>query len=80
VASARAPSHNSSSRYPTIGRSEVSDVQTSNDGMIQNLNPDFNAMRLQTIMVSIQRLAPEGSTLVTLAQQGAEAVNYIIAQ
>jgi hypothetical protein len=48
--------------------------------MIQNLNPDFNAMQLQTIMVSIQRLAPEGSTLVTLAQQGVEAVNYIIAQ
>jgi hypothetical protein len=31
------PSHNSSSRYPTIGRSEASDVRTLNDGMIRNL-------------------------------------------
>jgi hypothetical protein len=62
------PSHNSSSRYPTIERSEASDVQTPNDGMIQNLNPDFNAIRLQTIMESIQRMAPEGSPLIALAQ------------
>jgi hypothetical protein len=48
--------------------------------MIQNLNPDFNAMRLQTIMESIQRMEPEGSPLVALAQQGAEAANYIIAE
>jgi hypothetical protein len=62
------PSHNSSSRYPTIERSEASDVQTSNDGMIQNLNPDFNAIRLQTIMEYIQRMATEGSPLSALAQ------------
>jgi hypothetical protein len=46
VAPARAPSHNSSKRYPTIGRSEASDARTFNDGMIRNLNPDFNAIRL----------------------------------
>jgi hypothetical protein len=48
--------------------------------MIQNLNPDFNAMWLQTIMESIQCMALEGSPLVALAQQGAEAANYIIAE
>jgi hypothetical protein len=31
-------------------------------------------------MESIQRMAPEGSSLVVLAQQGAEAANYIIAE
>jgi hypothetical protein len=51
-----------------------------NDGMIQNLNPDFNVVRLQSIMESIQRMPHEGSPLVALAQQGAEAVNYVIAQ
>jgi hypothetical protein len=35
------PSHNSSIRYPTIGRSEASDARTPNAGMIQNLNLDF---------------------------------------
>jgi hypothetical protein len=39
-------SHNSSSRHPTIGRSEASDARTPNDGMIRNLNSDFNAIRL----------------------------------
>jgi hypothetical protein len=72
VAPARGPSQNNSSRYPTIERSEASDTQMPNDGMIWNLNPDFNVIRLQTIMESIQRMAPEGSPLVSLAQQGAE--------
>jgi hypothetical protein len=40
------PSHNSSSRYPTIGRLEASDAQTPNNAMIQNLNPEFNVVRL----------------------------------
>jgi hypothetical protein len=53
VAPARGPSHNSSSRYPTIGRSETSNAQTPNDEMICNLNSDFNIIRLQTIMESI---------------------------
>jgi hypothetical protein len=80
VAPAGAPSNNSSSRYPTIGRSEAFDARTPNDRMIQNLNLDFNVVRLQPIMKSIQRMAPEGSILVALAQQGAEAANYVIAQ
>jgi hypothetical protein len=37
------PRH-SSSRYPTIERSEASDGQTPSIGLIQNLNPDFNAV------------------------------------
>jgi hypothetical protein len=31
-------------------------------------------------MESIQHMAPEGSPLVALAQQGAEAANYVIAE
>jgi hypothetical protein len=79
VAPNRDPSHNSSSSYSTIGRSEASDTQTPNDEMIQNLNPDFNAIRLQTIMESIQQMAPEGSPLIALAQQGAEVANVVVA-
>jgi hypothetical protein len=48
--------------------------------MIQNLNLDVNVVRLQTIMESIQCMAPEGSPLVALARQGTEAANYIIAE
>jgi hypothetical protein len=48
--------------------------------MIQNMNPNFNAIRLQTIMEFIQQMAPEGSPLVALAQQGAKVANVIIAQ
>jgi hypothetical protein len=40
------PSHNNSSRYPTIGRSEASDARTPSAGLVQNLNPDFNVVRL----------------------------------
>jgi hypothetical protein len=58
------PSHNSSGRYPTIRRLEASDARTPNNGMIQNLNPDFNVVWLQTIMESIQRMTPEGSPLI----------------
>jgi hypothetical protein len=80
VAPIGAYSQNSSSMYSTIERPEVSNAQTSNNGMIQNLNLDFNAVRLQTIMKSIQRMTPEGSPLVALAWQGTEATNYIIAE
>jgi hypothetical protein len=73
-------SHNNSSRYPTIERSEASDARTPDDWMIQNLNPDFNANRLQTIMECIQWMAPKGSPLIALAQQGAEVVNVVVAQ
>jgi hypothetical protein len=39
--------------------------------MIRNLNPEFNVVRLQTIMETIQRMTPEGSPLMALAHQGA---------
>jgi hypothetical protein len=73
------PRH-SSSGYPTIGRSEASDAQTPSIGLIQNLNPDFNAIRVQAIMETIQRMAPDGSPLALLAQQGAEAANLVVAE
>jgi hypothetical protein len=47
--------------------------------LVQNLNPDLNVVRLQTIMKLIQRMAPESSPLLALAQQGAEAANHVIA-
>jgi hypothetical protein len=59
-------SHNSSSGYPTIGRSEASDAQTPSTGLVQNLNSDFNAIRVQAIMETIQRMAPDGSPLALL--------------
>jgi hypothetical protein len=61
-------SHNSSSGYPTIGRSEMSDAQTPSTGVVRNLNPDFNAVRVHTIMETIQRMAPDGSPLALLTQ------------
>jgi hypothetical protein len=60
------PLRNSSNRYRTIRGSEASDAQTPNARMIQNLNPDFNAVRFQTIMKSIQRMVPEGSPIIAL--------------
>jgi hypothetical protein len=54
-------SHNNSSRYLTIRRSKASDARTPNNGMIRNLNLDFNVVQLQTIMDSIQRMTPKGS-------------------
>jgi hypothetical protein len=41
---------NSSSGYPTIGRSEATDAQTPSAGLVQNLNPNFNTVRVQVIM------------------------------
>jgi hypothetical protein len=72
--------HNSSSGYPTIGRSETTDAQTPSAGLVQNLNPEFNAIRVQVIMETIQGMAPDGSPLALLAQQGAKAVNLVIAE
>jgi hypothetical protein len=46
VVPTKAPLQNNSNRYPTIGRSEASDTRTPNDGMIRNLNLDFNAVWL----------------------------------
>jgi hypothetical protein len=60
------PRH-SSSGYPTIGRSEASDARTPSTGLIRNLNPDFNAVRVQDIMETIQRMTPDDSPLAFLA-------------
>jgi hypothetical protein len=73
-------SRNSSSGYPTIRRSEASDTQTPSTGLARNLNPDFNVVRVQAIMETIQRMAPDGSPLALLAQQGVEAANLIVAE
>jgi hypothetical protein len=48
--------------------------------LIQNLNPDFNAIWVQAIMEIIQRMALDGSPLALLAQQGAEAANLVVAE
>jgi hypothetical protein len=48
---------NRSSGYLTIERSEASDAQTSSTGLVRNLNPDFNAVRVQAIMETIQRMS-----------------------
>jgi hypothetical protein len=80
VASNGDRSHNSSSGYPTIRRSETSDVQTPNAGLVWNLNSDFNVIRVQAIMETIQRMTPDGSPLALLAQQGAEAVDLVVAE
>jgi hypothetical protein len=58
-------SNNTYSRYPTIKRSETFDARTPSGGLVQNLNPDFNAVRVQTIMETIQRMAPDGSPLMS---------------
>jgi hypothetical protein len=71
---------NGSSGYPTTGRSEVTDAQTPSARLVQNLNLDFNAVRVQVIIETIQRMAPDGSPLALLAQQGTEAVNLIVAE
>jgi hypothetical protein len=60
-------SRNSSSGYPTIGISEASDAQTPSTGLVRNLNTDFNAVQVQTIMKTIKRMAPDGSPLALLA-------------
>jgi hypothetical protein len=78
VAPNRDRSCNSSSGYPTIGRSETSDAQTPSAGLVRNLNPGFNAVWIQAIMETIQRMTPDGSPLALLAQQGVEATNLVV--
>jgi hypothetical protein len=73
------PRH-SSSGYPTIGRFEASDARTPSTRLIRNLNPDFNVVRVQAIMETIQRMTPDGSPLALLAQQEAEAANLVVAE
>jgi hypothetical protein len=58
----------------------VTDAQTHSAGLVQNLSSDFNAVRVQVIMETIQRMAPDGSSLALLAQQGAEAANLVVAE
>jgi hypothetical protein len=48
--------------------------------LVQNLNPDFNAIWVQAIMKTIRRMTPDGSPLVVLAQQGAKAVNLVVVE
>ncbi len=48
--------------------------------MAQNLNSDFNVVRVQVIMETIQRMTPDGSPLALLAQQGAEVTNLVVAE
>jgi hypothetical protein len=71
---------NSSSGYPTIGRSEATDAQTPSVELVPNLNPDFNVIWVQVIMETIQRMAPDGSPLALLARQGAKPANLIVAE
>jgi hypothetical protein len=73
-------SRNSSNGYPTIGRSGTSDTETPSAGLARNLNPDFNVIRVQAIIETIQRMTPDGFPLALLAQQGAEVVNLIVAE
>jgi hypothetical protein len=73
-------SHNNSSRYPTIRRSEAFDARTTSCGLVWNLNPDFNIVWVQAIMETIQRMTPHGSPLAVLAQQGAEVANLVVAE
>jgi hypothetical protein len=61
-------SSNTSNRYPTIRRSEASDARTPSGGLAQNLNSDFNVVRVQAIMETIQCMAPDGSPLAVLTQ------------
>jgi hypothetical protein len=73
-------SNNTSNRYPTIRRSEASDARTPSGGLVRNLNLDFNVVRVQAIMKTIQCMTPDGSPLAVLTQQGAEAANLIVAK
>jgi hypothetical protein len=61
---------NNSSGYPTIGRSETSNARTPSVGLVQNLNSDFNAIRVQAIMENIQCMAPDGSPLLFWLNKG----------
>jgi hypothetical protein len=72
--------YHSSSGYPTIAKSEALDARTPSTGLIRSLNPDFNVVRVQAIMETIQWMAPDGSTLALLTQQGAEATNLVVAE
>jgi hypothetical protein len=67
VGPSRAASCNSSNKYSSIKGSEASNARTPSNRVVWNLNRNFNTTRLQTIMESIQHLAPQDSPLVALA-------------
>jgi hypothetical protein len=71
---------NSSSRYPTIERSEAFDARSLSGGLVWNLNLNFSTIQLQAIMKTIRRITPNGCPLATLAQQGAEVANIVITE
>jgi hypothetical protein len=73
-------SHNNSSRYPTIRRLEASDARMPSGSLVRNLNPDFNVVRVQAIIETIQRMVPDDCPLAVLAQQGADAANLVSAE
>jgi hypothetical protein len=56
----------------------VFDARTPSDDLVWNLNPDFNAIQVQVIMETIQRMMPDDSSLAVLAQQGAKVANLVI--
>jgi hypothetical protein len=58
-------SNNTSSRYPTIGRSEASDAQIPSGGLVRKLNPDVNAVWVHTIMETIQCMAADAPPLLS---------------
>jgi hypothetical protein len=58
-------SNNTYNRYPTIGRSEASNARTPSGGLVRNLNPGFNAIRVQATMETIQRMVHNGSPLLS---------------
>jgi hypothetical protein len=80
VAPDRDRAHNSSSGYLAIGRLETTNAQTPSAELVQNLNSEFNVIRVQAILDIIQRMAPDGSPPAFLAQQGAEAANLVVAE
>jgi hypothetical protein len=59
-------SNTTTSRYPTIKRSEASDARTPSDNLVQNLNPGFNAAWVQAIMKTIQHMTLDGFPLAVL--------------
>jgi hypothetical protein len=68
VGLAMGDSQNSSSKHPTIGGSESSNARTPSSNIVRNLNSNFNTVRLQIIMESIQWMVSPDSSLVALAQ------------
>jgi hypothetical protein len=80
VAPNRDRSRNSSSEYPTIGRSEASDAQTRSAGLVQNLIPDFNAVRVQAIHGDYPAYSTRWFSSCTYGSARAEAANLVIAE